>query len=519
PPPRQHGRLGRVGRPGEVLPRSAADRGRVGRRRAVVGFGAIPVPSPHAAAPLRRRPPDVRRPRGLVAAPLGAGGLRRGGRVLPPGPPRREQPAGADGAGARQRRGQQRLPPQGALPAHPRRALARPARRERGAQPGVRARRGRHAHRPPRPRLRRRVRPGRRLLHDHRGRPAAGRRDGVRPLRPRRRRPLRPGPRPRDVPPLHRTRRPRRRRRPRPPLPGLDPRPRPRGHDLPRGLRLPPPGGRRHRARGARPPRRGAVRAGGLAARARRGRLRAHRRALHPPRDRPPARRVRRPAARPLSLLLPMSLAAGVAVALVAVLHVAFLVLEMFLWTKPLGRRVFGLPAEVMAASAPLAANQGLYNGFLAAGLIWGLALGADGFGVRVFFLACVVVGGVRGFHGEAVGPAGAGVPGRGRPRARLAVAPVDSPAMLPDLRRLLAYHDWANGRFLDAAAALPETAWTRDLGSSFPSVQATMAHAIGAERVWLRRWQREAPTAPPAGAEAPPAALLRAVRTDIERE
>ena len=92
-----------------------------------------------------------------------------------------------------------------------------------------------------------------------------------------------------------------------------------------------------------------------------------------------------------------MSLAAALAVALVAVLHVAFLVLEMFLWTKPLGRRVFGLPADVMAASAPLAANQGLYNGFLAAGLLWGLWLGADGFGVRVFFLACVVVAGVFG--------------------------------------------------------------------------------------------------------------------------
>jgi len=90
---------------------------------------------------------------------------------------------------------------------------------------------------------------------------------------------------------------------------------------------------------------------------------------------------------------------------------------------------------------------------------------------------------------------------------------------MLPDLHRLLAYHDWANGRFLDAAAALPEAAWTRDLGSSFPSVQAPMAHAIGAEWVWLRRWQGEAPTAPPAWTEAPSAALLRAVLTDIERE
>ena len=92
-----------------------------------------------------------------------------------------------------------------------------------------------------------------------------------------------------------------------------------------------------------------------------------------------------------------MSLAAALAVAAVALLHVGFLVLEMFFWTKPLGRRVFGLPPEVMAASAPLAANQGLYNGFLAAGLVWGLLLGDAGFGVRVFFLVCVVVAGVFG--------------------------------------------------------------------------------------------------------------------------
>lgn len=92
-----------------------------------------------------------------------------------------------------------------------------------------------------------------------------------------------------------------------------------------------------------------------------------------------------------------MPLAADVAVALVALLHVGFLVLEMFLWTRPIGRRVFGLPPDLMAATAPLAANQGLYNGFVAAGLVWGLALGAAGFGVRVFFLCFVVVAGVFG--------------------------------------------------------------------------------------------------------------------------
>jgi putative membrane protein len=88
---------------------------------------------------------------------------------------------------------------------------------------------------------------------------------------------------------------------------------------------------------------------------------------------------------------------ADVAVALVALLHLGFLVLEMFLWTKPIGRRVFGLPRDFMAASASLAANQGLYNGFLAAGLAWGLVLGPDGFGVKVFFLTCVVIAGVFG--------------------------------------------------------------------------------------------------------------------------
>ena len=91
------------------------------------------------------------------------------------------------------------------------------------------------------------------------------------------------------------------------------------------------------------------------------------------------------------------TLLAALAVALVALLHIAFLVLEMFMWTKPLGRRVFGLRPEVMAASASLAANQGLYNGFLAAGLIWGLLLGADGFNIKVFFLACVIIAGIFG--------------------------------------------------------------------------------------------------------------------------
>jgi putative membrane protein len=92
-----------------------------------------------------------------------------------------------------------------------------------------------------------------------------------------------------------------------------------------------------------------------------------------------------------------MTLAADVAVGLVAALHLGFLVLEMFLWDKPSGRRIFGLSAEFAAASKALAMNQGLYNGFLAAGLAWGLALGAAGSAVKVFFLACVVIAGVFG--------------------------------------------------------------------------------------------------------------------------
>ncbi|HSN01104.1 MAG TPA: DUF1304 domain-containing protein [Rudaea sp.] len=90
-----------------------------------------------------------------------------------------------------------------------------------------------------------------------------------------------------------------------------------------------------------------------------------------------------------------MHLAADFVVAFVALLHAWFLVLEMFLWTKPLGRRVFQLTPEFAAASKKLAMNQGLYNGFLVAGLVWGLASGD--FHVKIFFLACVFVAGVFG--------------------------------------------------------------------------------------------------------------------------
>jgi putative membrane protein len=92
-----------------------------------------------------------------------------------------------------------------------------------------------------------------------------------------------------------------------------------------------------------------------------------------------------------------MTTVANIWVALVALLHAYFLVLEMFLWDKPTGRRVFGLTPEFAQASKALAANQGLYNGFLAAGLIWGLTLGPAGDPIKVFFLACVIVAGVFG--------------------------------------------------------------------------------------------------------------------------
>ncbi len=90
---------------------------------------------------------------------------------------------------------------------------------------------------------------------------------------------------------------------------------------------------------------------------------------------------------------------AKAAVALVAAFHVYFLVLEMFLWTKPFGLKTFRMTPEQAENTKVLAANQGLYNGFLAAGLVWGL-LATDprlGFQVQVFFLACVLIAGLYG--------------------------------------------------------------------------------------------------------------------------
>ena len=90
-----------------------------------------------------------------------------------------------------------------------------------------------------------------------------------------------------------------------------------------------------------------------------------------------------------------MSVLAVVLVALVALIHVYIVILEMFLWTKPQGRGAFGTTAEFAEESKTLAANQGLYNGFLVAGLVWGVV--ADEQDVLVFFLLCVIVAGLYG--------------------------------------------------------------------------------------------------------------------------
>ncbi len=94
-----------------------------------------------------------------------------------------------------------------------------------------------------------------------------------------------------------------------------------------------------------------------------------------------------------------MTMVGNVLVALVAALHVYFLVLEMFLWTRPYGLKTFGNTLEKAQASAVLAANQGLYNGFLAAGLLWGLLhpAAAVALQIKTFFLLCVIVAGLYG--------------------------------------------------------------------------------------------------------------------------
>jgi len=90
-----------------------------------------------------------------------------------------------------------------------------------------------------------------------------------------------------------------------------------------------------------------------------------------------------------------MTLIANILTAIVALLHAGFLVLEMFLWDHPFGRKRFGMTPEYSKASASLAANQGLYNGFLAAGLLWGISNGD--FAIKAFFLICVLIAGLYG--------------------------------------------------------------------------------------------------------------------------
>ena len=92
-----------------------------------------------------------------------------------------------------------------------------------------------------------------------------------------------------------------------------------------------------------------------------------------------------------------MTIVANLVVGLIALLHIYILILEMFLWDKPAGLRAFGLSPELARATKVLGANQGLYNGFLAAGLLWGLSLGAAGKSIQIFFLLCVLVAGLYG--------------------------------------------------------------------------------------------------------------------------
>ncbi len=92
-----------------------------------------------------------------------------------------------------------------------------------------------------------------------------------------------------------------------------------------------------------------------------------------------------------------MTIFTNTVIILVAILHTYFLVLEMFLWDKPVGMKAFNLTKEKAAATKVMAANQGLYNGFLAAGLAWGIYQGAEGTEFKIFFLLCVIIAGIYG--------------------------------------------------------------------------------------------------------------------------
>lgn len=90
---------------------------------------------------------------------------------------------------------------------------------------------------------------------------------------------------------------------------------------------------------------------------------------------------------------------------------------------------------------------------------------------------------------------------------------------MIPDQDLLIKYHNWANRQLLDAVLPLSNEEWTRDLGSSFPSVQATAAHLIGVEWIWLERWKGKNPVAPPKWMDNPSATQLGSVFANIEKE
>ena len=91
-----------------------------------------------------------------------------------------------------------------------------------------------------------------------------------------------------------------------------------------------------------------------------------------------------------------MSVLTIIAISIVIVLHILFLILEMFLWNTPYGRKTFALSEDYAKQSATLAANQGLYNGFLAAGLLWGL-MSTGGYDALIFFLCCIIIAGIYG--------------------------------------------------------------------------------------------------------------------------
>lgn len=91
-----------------------------------------------------------------------------------------------------------------------------------------------------------------------------------------------------------------------------------------------------------------------------------------------------------------MSALTIIAISIVIVLHILFLILEMFLWNTPYGRKTFALSEDYAKQSATLAANQGLYNGFLAAGLLWGL-MSTGGYDALIFFLCCIIIAGIYG--------------------------------------------------------------------------------------------------------------------------